>query len=167
VPGVPVLLRLLRRDRVAGGQFRRAHRGGLHIQHPRRRAQPAVHRHLGQRDGLDHPDAGQLPRRQELPADRRRPAPADFRLAWQDNRIDAFSTWYTTSADGGASWTSQIKLSDRAFGAPYKSAAGYTFPDGDYLGIAVSTAGIIYAIWGEADGSSVYCCGDTWYTRGP
>jgi hypothetical protein len=95
------------------------------------------------------------------------PAPGDFRLAWQDNRTGAFNTWYTTSADGGASWTGQVKLSDRTSGAPYKSAAGYTFPDGDYFGIAVSSAGVTYAIWGEADGSSIYCCGDTWYTHGP
>ena len=31
-----------------------------------------------------------------------------------------------------------------------------------YFGLAVSSAGITYAIWGEADGSSIYCCGDTW-----
>lgn len=95
------------------------------------------------------------------------PAPGDFRLAWQDNRTGAFNTWYTTSSDGGASWTGQVRLSSRTSGAPYKSAAGYTFPDGDYFGIAVSSAGITYAIWGEADGSSIYCCGDTWYTQGP
>jgi hypothetical protein len=95
------------------------------------------------------------------------PAAGDFRLAWQDNRTGAFNTWYTTSSDSGTSWTSQVKLSNRTSGAPYKSPAGYTFPDGDYFGIAVSSAGITYAIWGEADGSSIYCCGDTWYTHDP
>ncbi len=94
------------------------------------------------------------------------PAPGDFRLAWQDNRTGAFNTWYTASTDRGASWTGQVKLSNRTSGAPYKSAAGYTFPDGDYFGIAVSSAGVTYAIWGEADGSSIYCCGDTWYVHG-
>ena len=94
------------------------------------------------------------------------PAPGDFRLAWQDNRTGAFNTWYTASTDRGASWTGQVKLSNRTSGAPYKSAAGYTFPDGDYFGIAVSSAGVTYAIWGEADGSSIYCCGDTWYAHG-
>jgi hypothetical protein len=94
------------------------------------------------------------------------PAPGDFRLAWQDNRTGAFNTWYTTSGDGGASWRRQVKLSNRTSGAPYKSPAGYTFPDGDYFGIAVSAAGVTHAIWGEADGSSLYCCGDTWYTHG-
>jgi hypothetical protein len=94
------------------------------------------------------------------------PAPGDFRLAWQDNRTGAFNTWYTASSDGAAGWTGQVKLSNRTSGAPYKSPAGYTFPDGDYFGIAVSSAGITYAIWGEADGSSIYCCGDTWYAQG-
>jgi len=94
------------------------------------------------------------------------PAPGDFRLAWQDNRAGAFNTWYTATSDGGASWTGQVKLSDLTSGAPYKSPAGYTFPDGDYFGIAVSSAGVTYAIWGEADGSSIYCCGDTWYAQG-
>jgi len=95
------------------------------------------------------------------------PAPGDFRLAWQDNRTRAFNTWYTATSDGGASWPGQVKLSNLTSGAPYKSPAGYSFPDGDYFGIAVSSAGVTYAIWGEADGSSIYCCGDTWYARGP
>ena len=94
------------------------------------------------------------------------PAPGDFRLAWQDNRTGAFNTWYTASSDGGGSWPSEVKLSNLTSGAPYKSPAGYTFPDGDYFGIAVSSAGVTYAIWGEADGSSIYCCGDTWYAHG-
>jgi hypothetical protein len=94
------------------------------------------------------------------------PAPGDFRLAWQDNRTGAFNTWYTASSDGGSSWAGQVKLSNLTSGAPYKSPAGYTFPDGDYFGIAVSPAGVTYAIWGEADGSSIYCCGDVWYTHG-
>jgi len=94
------------------------------------------------------------------------PAAGDFRLAWQDNRTGAFNTWYAASSDGGGSWSKQARLSNLPSGAPYKSAAGYTFTDGDYFGIAVSSAGITYAIWGEADGSSIYCCGDVWYTRG-
>jgi hypothetical protein len=94
------------------------------------------------------------------------PAPGDFRLAWQDNRTGAFNTWYAASSDGGAGWPGQVKLSNLTSGAPYKSPAGYTFPDGDYFGIAVSPAGITYAVWGEADGSSIYCCGDAWYAQG-
>jgi len=94
------------------------------------------------------------------------PSAGDFRLAWQDDRTGAFNTWYAASSNGGSSWSKQVRLSNLASGAPYKSSAGYTFTDGDYFGLAVSSAGVTYAIWGEADGSSIYCCGDVWYTKG-
>jgi hypothetical protein len=94
------------------------------------------------------------------------PALGDFRLAWQDNRTGKFNTWYSRTTDGGASWDSQVRLSNLASGASYKSAAGYTFTDGDYFGLAVSSTGTAHVVWGEADGSSLYCCGDVWYTRG-
>jgi hypothetical protein len=94
------------------------------------------------------------------------PGSGDFRLAWQDNRTGAFNTWYARSTDGGSRWGSQVRLSNLTSGAPYKSAAGYTFTDGDYFGMAVSSTGIAHAVWGEADGSSLYCCGDVWYTKG-
>ncbi len=94
------------------------------------------------------------------------PSPGDFRLAWQDNRTGKFNTWYARTTDGGVSWGPQVRLSNLGSGAPYKSPDGYTFTDGDYFGIAVSSTGIAHVIWGEADGSSLYCCGDVWYTKG-
>ena len=94
------------------------------------------------------------------------PTAGDFRLAWQDDRTGRFNTWYARSADGGTTWGSAVRLSNLGSGAPYKSPDGYTFPDGDYFGMAVSSSGIAHVIWGEADGSSLYCCGDTWYTKG-
>jgi hypothetical protein len=96
----------------------------------------------------------------------RGPAPGDYRLAWQDNRTGRFNTWYTASGNGGATWSTQIRLSNLDSGAPYKSPAGYTFTDGDYFGLAVSSTGVAHVVWGEADGSSLYCCGDVWYTKG-
>ncbi|HEY2964786.1 MAG TPA: hypothetical protein VGJ99_00720 [Actinomycetota bacterium] len=92
--------------------------------------------------------------------------PGDFRLAWQDDRTGRFNTWYAQSTDGGSSWGSQVRLSNLGSGAPYKSPDGYTFTDGDYFGIAVGSTGVAHVIWGEADGSSLYCCGDVWYTKG-
>jgi hypothetical protein len=92
--------------------------------------------------------------------------PGDFRLAWQDNGTGKFNTWYARSTDGGTTWGSPVQLSNLGSGAPYKSSDGYTFTDGDYFGIAVSSTGIAHVIWGEADGSSLYCCGDVWYTKG-
>ncbi len=94
------------------------------------------------------------------------PTAGDVRLAWQDDRTGRFNTWYATSSDGGLSWGAHTRLSDRSSGAPYKDAAGYTFTDGDYFGIAVSSTGVSHVIWGEADGSSLYCCGDAWYAKG-
>ena len=94
------------------------------------------------------------------------PSPGDFRLAWQDDRTGRFNTWYARSVDGGTTWGSQVRLSNLGSGAPYKRPAGYTFTDGDYFGIAVSSTGIAHVVWGEADGSSPYCCGDVWYTKG-
>ena len=46
------------------------------------------------------------------------------------------------------------------------NAGPMTYTDGDYYGMAVSSSGIAHVIWGEADGSSLYCCGDVWYSRG-
>jgi hypothetical protein len=94
------------------------------------------------------------------------PTAGDVRLAWQDNRTGAYNTWYARSTDGGSAWGPQIRLSNLTSGAPYKSAAGYEFTDGDYFGLAVGSTGVAHVIWGEADGSSLYCCGDVWSTKG-
>jgi hypothetical protein len=103
------------------------------------------------------------------------PTEGDFRLAWQDNRnaacvdcggLGGWNTWYAQTRDGGGTWTASVRLSDLGSGAPYKTAQGYAFPDGDYFGLAVDSGGTNYVIWGEADGSSLYCCGGAWYTRG-
>jgi hypothetical protein len=94
------------------------------------------------------------------------PVAGDVRLAWQDDRTGAFNTWYARSSDGGKTWGPQVRLSNVGHGAPYKSPAGYTFTDGDYFGLAVDSTGAAHVIWGEADGSSLYCCGDAWYTTG-
>jgi hypothetical protein len=94
------------------------------------------------------------------------PVTGDVRLAWQDDRTGRFNTWYERSTDGGTSWGSEVRLSDLGSGASYKSPKGYIFTDGDYFGIAVGSDGIAHVIWGEADGSSLYCCGDVWFTRG-
>jgi hypothetical protein len=94
------------------------------------------------------------------------PAAGDVRLAWQDDRTGAYNTWYARSTDGGVTWGPQVRLSNLTSGPPYKSADGYTFTDGDYFGIAVASTGVAHVVWGEADGSSLYCCGDVWYTKG-
>ncbi len=103
------------------------------------------------------------------------PSAGDFRLAWQDNRnagcwdcggLGSWNTWYSQTTDGGGTWTASVRLSNLGGGAPYKTPHGYAFPDGDYFGLAVDSVGTNHVIWGEADGSSLYCCGGTWYMRG-
>jgi hypothetical protein len=95
------------------------------------------------------------------------PTPGDFRLAWQDDRngvTTAWNTWYRRTTNGGATWSAAVRVSDRGSGAAYKNANGYAFPYGDYLKIAVDSAGTTHLVWGE--GSSYTGPGGTWYTRG-
>jgi hypothetical protein len=102
-----------------------------------------------------------------MPAISAGPSPGDFRLVWQDDRNGAWNTWFTRTTNGGASWSAPVRLSNLSSGAPYKSPAGYTFPFGDYLGLAVDSAGTNFVIWGEGDG--IYTGGGTggsWWTRG-
>ena len=104
------------------------------------------------------------------------PTAGDFRLAWQDNRNNAcwdcgglgdWNTWYTRTTNGGGKWIADVQLSNLGSGAWYKTPSGYAFTDGDYFGLAVSpSTGVNYLIWGEADGSSLYCCGGAWFTSG-
>jgi hypothetical protein len=103
-----------------------------------------------------------------MPAIAAGPAAGDFRLVWQDDRNGgAWNTWYARTTDGARSWSADVRLSDLGSGAPYKSPAGYTFPFGDYLGLAVDAGGTNHVIWGEGDG--IYTGGGTggsWFTRG-
>jgi hypothetical protein len=104
-----------------------------------------------------------------MPAISAGPSPGDFRLVWQDDRngATAWNTWFTRTTNGGASWSAPVRLSNLGSGAPYKKTAGYTFPFGDYLGLAVDPAGTNFVIWGEGDG--IYTGGGTggsWWTRG-
>lgn len=92
----------------------------------------------------------------------------DFRVVWQgntDGRTDAWNTWYRRSTDGGQTWSEPLRLSDTATTpAPYRSAAGFRFPYGDYLELAVDRDGVNHVIWGE--GLSYFGPGGSWYTSG-
>jgi hypothetical protein len=104
-----------------------------------------------------------------MPALAAGPTAGDFRLVWQDDRngTNAWNTWYSRTTNGGTSWSAPVRLSNLGSGAPYKAAAGYTFPFGDYGGLAVDPAGTNFVIWGEGDG--IYTGGGTggsWWVRG-
>ncbi len=95
------------------------------------------------------------------------PTSGDFRLAYQDDRngsTTAFNTWYRRTTNGGGTWSADVRLSDLGKGAPYKTAAGYAFPYGDYFEIAVDALGVNHVAWGE--GISYTGPGGTWFTKG-
>ena len=76
-------------------------------------------------------------------------AAGDFRLTYMDSRTGAWNVWYRASTDGGVTWSADAKLSDASSGAPYKSAAGFTNPYGDYDAIAITNLGKSVAVMGE------------------
>ena len=93
--------------------------------------------------------------------------PGDFRLIWMDDRNGStteWNTWYRRTTDSGLTWSADVRVSDLGSGAPYKNAAGFSFPYGDYNGIAVDAQGVNHIIWGE--GISYTGPGGSWYTRG-
>jgi hypothetical protein len=95
------------------------------------------------------------------------PAAGDFRVVWQgnaDGNVNGWNTYYRRTVDGGVTWGPILRLSDVTSGPRYKNAAGYQFPYGDYLGLAVDARGRNYAIWGE--GKSYTGPGGCWFTRG-
>jgi hypothetical protein len=91
------------------------------------------------------------------------------RLWYQDDRNGAagWNTWFRSSTDGGLMWSPEARLSNRSTGAPYKTAAGYAQPYGDYGQVAITNTGTTIAVWGE--GTSYAGPGGTWYdlTSGP
>ena len=91
----------------------------------------------------------------------------DFRVVWQDDRVlshTGWNTWYKRTANGGSTWSADVRLSNLTSGAPYKTVNGYNFPYGDYGEISVDSTGRNHVVWGE--GISYSGPGGTWYTRG-
>ena len=75
---------------------------------------------------------------------------------------DAWNVWYRSSSNGGASWSSPVKISDAPEGAAgYVGANGFGEIYGDYGEIAVTNIGKTIATWGE--GFSYTGPGGTWF----
>jgi hypothetical protein len=90
----------------------------------------------------------------------------NLRLSWMETsglNLKAWNVWYVSTNEGGASWSSPIKVSDATSGASYKTAAGFLEVYGDYGELAVTNTGKSIAIWGE--GSSWYGPGGIWFNR--
>jgi hypothetical protein len=77
--------------------------------------------------------------------------------------VDTWNIWYRRSADGGATWTTPLKISDAGGGAAYKTPAGFLEVYGDYGEMAITSAGKTIAIWGE--GISYTGPGGVWINR--
>ena len=81
----------------------------------------------------------------------------------QDAGPDAWNVWYRSSADGGVSWSSPVKISDATSGTAYKTAAGFREPYGDYGEAAITNGGKFIGVWGEGD--SYTGPGGVWLNR--
>jgi hypothetical protein len=90
----------------------------------------------------------------------------DVRAWWYQTNggnVDAWNVWYRRSSDGGATWSSPVKISDAASGAGYKTAAGFNEVYGDYGEVGITNLGKAIAIWGE--GFSWTGPGGVWFNR--
>jgi hypothetical protein len=79
---------------------------------------------------------------------------------WVDDRRGALDVWARCSTDAGRSWGTEVLLSNRDDGAPYKSAHGFKAFYGHYGGAAIDAAGRLHAAWGA--GEPGYRTGGVW-----
>jgi hypothetical protein len=68
------------------------------------------------------------------------------------------------NADGGATWSSETRLSSYVPGYSYIQPNGFNFPFGDYFQLSIDSAGRTNACWGE--GLNYNTPGSIWYTGG-
>jgi hypothetical protein len=89
----------------------------------------------------------------------------DVRIAWMDTRRSPFwNTYYRSSTNGGATWSSEIQLSSYTPGYNYIQPAGFKFPFGDYFEMDIDNHGDTQAVWGE--GLTYESPGSIWYSNG-
>ena len=86
-----------------------------------------------------------------------------FTVTWMDARGGGWNVWQRGSTDGGVTWSADAKVSDATTGAPYKTAAGFGLPYGDYDMVALNSANKTVAVSGEGDASQLH--GDIWVNR--
>jgi hypothetical protein len=74
---------------------------------------------------------------------------------------DAWNVWYRSSANGGRTWSSPVRIDDAPAGAAgYVNAGGFAEVYGDYGEVDITSAGKTIAVWGE--GYSYTGPGGTW-----
>jgi hypothetical protein len=77
---------------------------------------------------------------------------------------ERWNIWYRRSLDGGAAWSTPVRISDATSGAKYKNAEGFLEFYGDYGEVAIMSNGETIATWGE--GFSWLGPGGTWFNIG-
>jgi len=75
-----------------------------------------------------------------------------------------WNIWYRRSLDGGAAWSTPVRISDATSGAKYKNADGFLEFYGDYGEVAIMSNDETIATWGE--GFSWLGPGGTWFNIG-
>ena len=94
----------------------------------------------------------------------------DVRVAWMDTRmVDEqnrllWNTFYRSSTNGGASWSSESQLSGSVHGYDYILPRGFLFPFGNLFSIGIDNLGNTHVVWGE--GRNYKSPGSIWYARG-
>jgi BNR repeat-like domain len=74
----------------------------------------------------------------------------DVRIGWMDMRTGAWNLFYRASTNGGATWSSETRISGYVPGYSYLTSAGFGLPYGDYFQMAVDSTGATQIGWGES-----------------
>jgi hypothetical protein len=93
----------------------------------------------------------------------------DVRIAWMDTRntsgkSPSWNTYYRSSSNGGATWGDEIRVSGYVPGYRYIRKEGFSFPFGDYFGLAIDNHGDTHVVWGE--GMNYQSPGSIWHASG-
>jgi len=89
----------------------------------------------------------------------------DVRIAWMDTRESPlWNTYYRSSTNGGATWSSEVQLSSYVPGFNYIDRRGFKFPFGDYFEMDIDNRGDTQIVWGE--GLTYESPGSIWYSNG-
>ena len=89
----------------------------------------------------------------------------DVRVAWMDARQAPFwNTYYRSSTNGGATWSTEAQLSTYVSGYEYIDPKGFKFPFGDYFEMGIDNHGGTQVVWGE--GLTYESPGSIWYSNG-
>ena len=93
----------------------------------------------------------------------------DVRIAWMDTRTrdeagrPLWNTFYRASTNGGATWSTESKLSGPVRGYDYIRPSGFLFPFGNLFSLGIDNLGITHAAWGE--GRNYQTPGSIWYSH--